>query len=204
MGYNAIDLGLPSGRLWADRNVGAEKETDYGLYFQWGDVVGYADASHSTWETCPGNGGNDIYNARSISAWDAENLKSGASMGYVTEILKPEADAATVNMGSKWRMPTHEDCRELLSNTNYEYAEINGVKGGKFINKNDSSKYIFLPFAGAAMEGSFMVQGTAGAIWSSSVSLKWSDCAYYLNVKNSASTENAEWRSVAYPIRGVC
>ena len=110
MEYKAIDLGLPSGRLWADRNVGAEKETDYGLYFQWGDTVGYADASHSTWETCPGNGGDSAYNAKSIAAWDAENLKSGAGMGYVTEILKPEADAATVNMGSKWRMPTMEDC----------------------------------------------------------------------------------------------
>ena len=43
MEYKAIDLGLPSGRLWADRNVGAESETDYGLYFQWGDVVGYTD-----------------------------------------------------------------------------------------------------------------------------------------------------------------
>ena len=55
MEYKAIDLGLPSGRLWADKNIGAEKETDYGLYFQWGETVGYTDASHSTWETCPGN-----------------------------------------------------------------------------------------------------------------------------------------------------
>ena len=39
--YTAVDLGLPSGRLWANMNIGAEKETDYGLYFQWGDTVGY-------------------------------------------------------------------------------------------------------------------------------------------------------------------
>ena len=204
MGYNAIDLGLPSGRLWADRNVGAEKETDYGLYFQWGDVVGYADASHSTWETCPGNGGNDIYNARSISAWDAENLKSGASMGYVTEILKPEADAATVNMGSKWRMPTHEDCRELLSNTNYEYAEINGVKGGKFINKNDSSKYIFLPFAGCAAEGSFEGQGIVGFVWSSSVNSGSPANAYYVSAGESDYGVYTSRRFIALSVRGVC
>ena len=54
--YTAVDLGLPSGRLWANMNVGAEKETDYGLYFQLGDTVGYADASHSTTDTYRGGG----------------------------------------------------------------------------------------------------------------------------------------------------
>lgn len=156
----AIDLGLPSGRLWADRNVGAEKETDYGLYFQWGDVVGYTDASHSTWDSCPGNGCYSSFNRDSIAAWDAENLSGG--------LLKPEVDAATVNMGSNWRMPTREDFGELISNTNYEYAEIDGVKGGKFISKADASKYIFLPFAGRTAEGSFEFQGRAFDIWSSS------------------------------------
>lgn len=58
MEYKAIDLGLPSCLKQSDRNVGVGKETDYGLYFQWGDTVGYTDASHSTWATCPGNGGN--------------------------------------------------------------------------------------------------------------------------------------------------
>ena len=141
--YKAIDLGLPSGLKWADRNVGAEKETDYGLYFQWGDVAGYNDASHSTWETCPGNGGNSSYNAKSIDAWDAENLKNITGMEYSPKILKPEADAATVNMGDEWRMPTHDDCVELFENTNHEYAVINDVAGRRFSHKTDPSKYIF-------------------------------------------------------------
>ena len=203
--YIAIDLGLPSGLKWAKMNIGATKETDYGKYFQWGDTVGYTDVSHSTWSTCPGNGGNSAYNADSLAAWDAENLKSVTGMAYSTKILKPEADAATVNMGGgNWRMPTLEDYEELRSYTNYETVEIDGVAGEKFTSKIDSSKYIFLPFAGVAAEGSFMVQGTGGAIWSSSISLKWPDCAYYLDVNSSASTENADWRSAAYPIRGVC
>ena len=204
MEYKAIDLGLPSGRLWADRNVGAEKETDYGLYFQWGDTVGYADASHSTWETCPGNGGDSAYNAKSIAAWDAENLKSGAGMGYVTEILKPEADAATVNMGSKWRMPTMEDCAELLSNTNYEYAIIEGVKGGKFISKSDASKYIFLPFAGVAAEGSFGYQGVGGLVWSSSVYSDTPAYAYFMSADESVYVDSADRRFHSLSVRGVC
>ena len=40
MTIKMIDLGLPSGRLWADRNVGAEKPEDYGQYFMHGDTEG--------------------------------------------------------------------------------------------------------------------------------------------------------------------
>ena len=200
----AIDLGLPSGLKWANMNIGAEKETDYGLYFQWGDVVGYADASHSTWATCPGNGGNSDYNAASIEAWDAANLQSVTGMAYSTKILMPKVDAATVNMGSKWRMPTIEDCGELLNNTNYEYAEINGVKGGKFINKNDSSKYIFLPFAGAAVEGSFEFQGVVGGFWSSSVFSDSPVNAYGVSASESNYDGNTSYRRGAMSVRGVC
>ena len=202
--YIAIDLGLPSGLKWAKMNIGATKETDYGKYFQWGDTVGYTDVSHSTWSTCPGNGGNSAYNADSIAAWDAENLKSVTGMAYSTKILKPEVDAATVNMGDNWRIPTLEDYGELYDYTNHETVEIDGVAGEKFTSKIDSSKYIFIPLAGGAMEGSFMVQGTHGYVWSSSAGPRFPDCAYYLNVKSSASAENAEFRSVALPIRGVC
>ena len=203
--YIAIDLGLPSGLKWAKMNIGATKETDYGKYFQWGDTVGYTDVSHSTWSTCPGNGGNSAYNADSIAAWDAENLKSVTGMAYSTKILKPEVDAATVNMGGgNWRMPTLEDYGELYDYTNHETVEIDGVAGEKLTSKIDSSKYVFNPIAGLAMEGCLMEQGTHGALWSSSISLNWPDCAYYLNVKSSASAENADSRSISLPIRGVC
>ena len=202
--YIAVDLGLPSGLKWAKMNIGATKETDYGKYFQWGDTVGYTDVSHSTWSTCPGNGGNSAYNADLLAAWDAENLKSVTGMAYSTKILKPEVDAATVNMGSNWRMPTFEDYDELYDYTNHETVEIDGVAGEKFASKIDSSKYIFIPFAGAAMEGFLMGQGTTGSIWSGSADPEYPNFACYLNVKSSASAENAEFRSVALPIRGVC
>ena len=190
--YIAIDLGLPSGLKWANMNVGAEKETDYGLYFQWGETVGYADASHSNIDTYRGGG----LDHDSLAAWDSENLLNG--------ILKPEVDAATVNMGSKWRMPTNEDCVELLSNTNYEYTEINGVKGGKFINKNDSSKYIFLPFAGLAAEGSFEDQGIGGNIWSSSVYSDSPVNAHGVGTVESGYGGVVGIRYYALPVRGVC
>ena len=202
MEYKAIDLGLPSGRLWADKNVGAEKETDYGLYFQWGDTIGYTDASHSTWATCPGNGSNSDYNGVSIEAWDAENLQSVNGMEDST--LKIEADAATVNMGSKWRMPTIEDCAELYSYTNYEYAVIDEVEGCKFISKADPSKYIFLPFAGVAAEGSFGYQGVGGLVWSSSVYSDTPAYAYFMSADESVYVDSADRRFHALSVRGVC
>ena len=192
----AIDLGLPSGLKWANMNIGATKETDYGLYFQWGETAGYADASHSTWSTCPGNGGNSAYNADSLAAWDAENLLDGT--------LKPAVDAATVNMGSKWRMPTKEDCIELFNNTDLTSVEIDGVKGGKFSHKTDPSKYIFLPFAGAAVEGSFTANGAGGLIWSSSVDSDYPQAAYCIGAEEPGRLDGAFPRNYAVSVRGVC
>ena len=202
--YIAVDLGLPSCLKWAKMNIGATKETDYGKYFQWGDTVGYTDVSHSTWSTCPGNGGNSAYNADSIAAWDAENLKSVTGMAYSTKILKPEVDAATVNMGSNWKMPTLEDYGELYDYTNHETVEIDGVAGEKFTSKIDSSKYIFIPFAGAAVEGSFVNQGTSAPLWNSSVSPDNSMLAYALYTSKTESSNSIDVRIYAFPIRGVC
>ena len=196
MEYKAIDLGLPSGRLWADRNVGAEKETDYGKYFQWGDTTGYTDASHSIWDRCPGNGCYSSFNRGSIAAWDAETL--------FDRRLKSDFDAATVNMGSKWRMPTYEDCRELFNNTNHEYAVIDGVAGRKFINKADASKYIFFPFTGAAVDGSLEYPEKGCYIWSSSVCSGSPAGACYMIAGEFGYVEAAGYLYCALPMRGVC
>ena len=158
----------------------------------------------SAWATCPGNSGDSNYNEDSLATWDAENLKNGDSMGYVTEILKPKVDAATVNMGDKWRMPTHEDCVELFENTNYETVEIDGVQVGKFVNKTDASKYIFIPFAGVAAEGSFSYQGIGGDIWNSSVDSDYPFFAYDLYDDGPDCSDGVCYRYFAMSVRGVC
>ena len=119
-------------------------------------------------------------------------------------ILKIEADAATVNMGSKWRMPTIEDCAELFSYTNYEYAVIDEVEGGKFISKADPSKYIFLPFAGGAAEDSLESQGIEGIIWSSSVFSEAPWSAYCVFSVDDGFDETVGCRYNALSVRGVC
>lgn len=143
LSHNTVDLGLPSKTLWADRNIGAHMETDYGLYFQWGATQGYSGdeaISHSSWATCPGNGGNASCNTASLTSWDNDNLDA-----YT---LKSNVDAATVNWGSEWKMPLKSHFEELINYTSYEKTIINNVEGYKFTNKSDSSKYIFLPLSG--------------------------------------------------------
>ena len=140
----------------------------------------------------------------SLAAWDAENLQSVTGMEISTKILKPAVDAATVNMGSKWRMPTMEDCVELIENTNLEITVIDGVKGGKFISKADTSKYIFLPFAGYAAEGSFTEQGAVVLFWSSSVSSDSLERVYIVGCQEDGYTDGALPRYFAVSVRGVC
>lgn len=154
---------MPSNILWADRNIGATSETDYGIYFQWGETTEYVgdDAKkHSYWLTSPINGGNNDYNANAINTWLGEHTTSN--------ILKSDVDAAYVNIGTEWKTPSYNDFNELIINTTYTVETINGINVGKFTNKQDSTKYILLPIAGSLAKGTFDLVGTESDYWSSS------------------------------------
>lgn len=145
---NFIDLGLPSGTLWADRNLGAENITDHGFYFQYGAVKGYMGdeaKAHSTWKTCPSNGGGKNFDKTAWNAWKTENTTDG--------VLNPSVDAVYQATGGKAKMPTKEQVQELIDNTNQEWVTIEGVNGRKFTSKVDSFKFIFIPVAGRAYNG---------------------------------------------------
>ena len=142
--YEYVDLGLPSGLKWAKCNVGAEKETDYGYYFQWGDIVDKSD-SKCSWESykyC--NWSYDRltkYNTFPLFGEKPDNKTS----------LDLEDDAARAHMGGDWRMPTQTEIKELLENTENEWVEdYNGteINGMKFTSKIGKSKYIFIPASG--------------------------------------------------------
>lgn len=136
-----VDLGLPSGLKWAKCNIGAEKETDYGDYFMWGSTTPN-NADECTWANYKHCSGTEDtltkYNTKSRYGKKPDNIIT----------LDLEDDAARVNMGGDWRMPTSDELRELLDNTDSEWTTINGVNGRKFTSKTDTSKYIFFPAAG--------------------------------------------------------
>ena len=169
--YEYVDLGLSSGTKWATCNLGATTPEGYGQYFQWGETVGHTEDPTSgttsytyTWATSPCNGGNEEYNEEAVAAWDAVHLTNG--------VLNSDVDAASVNMGGKWHMPTVRQIQELFDNTTNEWVEDyngTGVNGYKFTNKSDSSKYIFIPASGGCFGSSISSVGEFGYVFSSSV-----------------------------------
>ena len=109
-GFEYVDLGLPSGTLWATCNVGATKSTDYGQYFQWGDTKGYTKDQIGTGE------------GKKKFAIDWSDYKWGAYPNFTKyttpgETLDLEDDAAHVHMGGSWHMPTPDQIKELRDNT---------------------------------------------------------------------------------------
>lgn len=142
-----IDLGLPSGKKWACCNVGAISPEKYGGYYAWGEVIGKTEYSWDTYQY----GNSDT---------DCDNL--GADISGIIEY-----DVAFVSWGNSWKMPTKANLQELTSNTDIEWVSDykgTGAAGYKFTNKEDASKYIFLPAAG---NGSGSGQGLRGYYWSS-------------------------------------
>lgn len=161
-GYDYVDLGLPSGTLWATCNVGASKPSESGLYFQWGDKQGYTE------------GQIGIGDGKKKFALDWSDYKWGESPNFTKykrdgAMLELEDDAAHVNMGGSWHMPTPNQIKEFLSNTTSTWTTLDGVNGRLFISKKDSSKSIFIPAIGIAWEGSVYGSRDGGFIWSSTL-----------------------------------
>ena len=144
-----VDLGLPSGLKWAKCNVGATSETEYGYYFQWGDIEdkSKSDCSWRTYKHC--NGSFDTLTKYNIFPLFGEKPDDKTK-------LDSEDDAAKAHMGGDWRMPTQTEIQELLENTENEWVEDfngSGVNGRKFSSKINGNS-IFIPAAGIYREGS--------------------------------------------------
>ena len=111
--YEYVDLGLPSQLKWAKYNIGATNEEEAGLYFQWGDTQGYTAE-----QVGDGEGLKKFDWASYKFSIDGSNSNfSKYNASDSKTVLDPEDDAAHVNMGGNWRMPTFEEYKELLLNT---------------------------------------------------------------------------------------
>ena len=165
-----VDLGLPSGKKWAKCNLGANSEEESGLYFQWGDTVGYTKDQIGT---------DKIFN------WENYKWNSGSSFNptkyvYSDNIqLYLEDDAVYAALGGNWRIPTKAAFQELIYNTKTEVTSINGIQGMKFNSKNNSN-YIFFPFAGYTYSGSMNDVGSDFNCWSSTLSSVDNDSSWLL------------------------
>lgn len=136
--HEFVDLGLPSGLKWATCNVGANSPEEYGDYFAWGETEPKDDYSYYNYKH--GSGEYCIFTKYTI---EEEYSCNGIDNKY---ILDPEDDAAYVNWGPGWRMPTEGDLRELYDKCGWEVTTKNGICGYRVTGPND--KTIFLPAAG--------------------------------------------------------
>ena len=186
-----VDLGLPSGTLWATCNIGADSPEDYGDYFAWGETEGYNDGktdfNWSTYKWC--NGSNSTMT----------KYCNNSSYGYngftddKTE-LDPEDDAAYVNWGPAWRMPSEEQFSELINSsyTTTEWTTQNGVYGRKITSKENGNS-IFLPAAGYRYFSSLDGAGSNGSYWSRTLRSDYPYYARYLYFGSSGIYVNSSY-----------
>ena len=157
------------GPYWATTNIGAEKPEEYGCYFWWGDTVGYKRESGS-WVATDGSSSNFVFSTNGGPTYykDINTLKSE---GWIAGdgVLAPEHDAANVQWGGNWRMPTDQEVNDLRSKCDMTLTMVNGVNGCRVCGRGDySANSIFLPYAGRSW-GSNDTNGFGiyGSYWTS-------------------------------------
>ena len=218
--HEYVDLGLPSGTLWATYNIGATKPEEYGDNFAWGetepkDVYDWSTYKYATLKYDSEWGEYD---------WDSiTKYNMSGRYGIIDSLstLLPEDDAATANWGSEWRMPTNEEQRELLDECyvvwtdSYNGREVRGIivykaksaeDKGEFVGSwqtpsedySTSDSHVFSPAAGYRNGSDVFDVGDSGNVWSSSLDEKYEDLARYL----SFNEEYADWYGNDYRING--
>lgn len=154
----AVDLGLPSGTLWCDRNVGAKSPYDNGAFFSWGNTEPHYP------KKC-GDDWGDVVDAFDDSfEEDNYNKTSGAKLMGDIDL---EHDAAYVNMGKPWQMPSNEQFEELFDHCDWVRKTINGVNGYKVISRINGNS-LFFSCSGYGDGRSWYGRGSNGYYWSSS------------------------------------
>ena len=166
--HEYVDLGLPSGTLWATCNVGASKPEEYGDYFAWGEVLPKNDYSKNNYKYCKGTD-ESMTKYCTNSSYGIIDNKTG---------LEAMDDAATVNWGNEWQMPDSGQFRELTNDsyTTTTWIEQNGVKGLKITSKRNG-KSIFLPAAGYRNYSNFREEGSNGYYWTRTLTSYYSNYA---------------------------
>lgn len=195
-GHDYIDLGLPSGLLWATCNVGTDIPEGYGYYFAWGETQPKSVYDWSTYKWCSGN-----YNQLTKYCNESSYGYNGFTDNLT--VLQPSDDAATANWGNGWRMPTSEEWEELYQNTTNTRKTLNGVRGRLFTAANGNS--VFMPFAGRRFGDELSDAGNYGGgyYWSSSIG-RYPDWAWKSLFDMGGYGWGDESRAKGLTVRPVC
>lgn len=190
-----IDLGLPSGLLWASCNIGASSPEEYGNYYAWGEISTKNDYSWSTYAY------GSAYNELTKYCCDSIYALNGLVDSLVT--LQSSDDAANVTLDSGARMPNYNDWQELLKNTTCTFTTQNGATGVRFTASNGNS--IFLPAAGLMSADGLSQCGAVCYYWTSSLytGAPYHAMFFYFNYSISESRIGRANRYIGRSVRAV-
>ncbi len=193
--HEYVDLGLPSGTLWATMNVGAKKVTEIGDYFAWGETV---PKDNYDWEE------------KGEYKWGVHNDDEEKNFGMTKyrdvddeAVLDLEDDAARQNWGGDWRMPTVEELSELW-NCTWRWTNSykrSGTKG--FVIKGHNGNSIFVPASGIYEGDSLSLVGSYGFFWSATLGTYGPDYAQRLGFNSKLYVFVDDERCNGIPVRPV-
>jgi len=184
--YAYVDLGLSV--KWATCNVGATKPEEYGNYYAWGGTTTKETYEWSTYTLTEDEG----------STFTKYNTTDGKTT------LEPEDDAAAVNWGGAWRMPTDAEWTELRNNCVWNWTRNyngTGVKG-RIVTSKINGNSIFLPAAGHYSTANYRA-GEYGYYWSSSLSTDTPDRAWYVDFDLNSESRDYNYRYYGRSVRPV-
>lgn len=190
-----VDLGLPSGLLWAKCNLGATKPEEYGDYYAWGETSTKEVYLWETYKYCNGD-----YNQLTKYCNDPEYGYNGFTDNLTT--LQPSDDVATAKLGNGARMPTETEWRELIANTTSEWTTENGVYGLRLTAANGKS--LFFPAAGYRDGSELLDAGENGVYWSSSLDADDPGFAWYFDFDLDDQDVYHYYLLYGFSVRAVC
>ena len=186
-----VNLGLSV--KWATMNVGATAPEKYGYYFAWGETSEKSDYSWSTYKYCKGTETTMTKYCKSSSYGTVDNKTT----------LEADDDAAHVNWGGTWRMPTDAEWDELREQCTWTWTTQNNINGYLVTSKKNGNS-IFLPAAGFRSDADLDYVGSYGNYWSSSLGEYSSDFAYGVFFDSNYVDECYYYRYVGLSVRPVC
>lgn len=187
-----VDLGLPSGLLWADRNVGANSPEDYGNYYAWGET---APKNVYDWSTYAyGNHSRELTKYCNEASYGLNGFTDNLT------VLQASDDAATANLGGGACTPTEDEWEELIGHTTSTWITRNGVKGLLLTAANGKS--LFLPAAGCR-HGSGLINAGSGYYWSSTLYSDYPLNALYFDFYSLGQSMLINFRYVGFSVRAV-
>ena len=197
--FEAVDMGLPSGKKWANMNVGALDPHRYGSYYAWGEKSPKSSGTAYNWSTY-------------LYGTSQSNLTKYNSTDGIG-VLQQTDDVARSYHGSPWRVPTVKEWKELF-NASYttwtwvsRYSLNNMDFCGYVVTSKSNGNSIFIPAGGYKSEKNTYDKGTIGYYMTADVMsagvYPYAYCYYFQLGGASDRLDRPEYRCYGFTVRAI-